>query len=262
LGEAGLPGLWMSLGMFTAAALLGTLLTGPRWRELLQQPGLLLLMALANGWLNTAFVLAMLDGNVVRVLLLFYLSPLWSTLLAWGWLGERPSPAGIATLVLAMVGAAFMLWDPSLGLPWPQSAADWLALSAGLGFSLSNVTVRRLHALSPMVMGTAIWWGVVVVAGLWLLLGGHPLPQVAAMTWLGSAALGLLGVFTATLALIYGVGRMPVYRSATILLFELVVGAVSAQWLTDEVVTPREWLGGGLIMLAAYLSARSARRAG
>jgi drug/metabolite transporter (DMT)-like permease len=41
-----------------------------------------------------------------------------------------------------------------------------------------------------------------------------------------------------------------------------VVGAVSAQWLTDEVVTAREWLGGGLIICAAYLSARSERQAG
>jgi len=49
-----------------------------------------------------------------------------------------------------------------------------------------------------------------------------------------------------------------VHRSATILLFELVAGAVSSQWLTDEVVTTLEWFGGGLIILAAYLAARQA----
>jgi len=73
--------------------------------------------------------------------------------------------------------------------------------------------------------------------------------------------LGGVGICTATLAVVYGVTKMPVHRSAVILLFELVAGAVSAQWLTDEIVTNVEWFGGGLIMLAAYLSARASARA-
>ena len=42
-----------------------------------------------------------------------------------------------------------------------------------------------------------------------------------------------------------------------ILLFEVVAGAVSAQLLTDEVVLLREWVGGGFVILAAYLSAHA-----
>ena len=49
---------------------------------------------------------------------------------------------------------------------------------------------------------------------------------------------------------------MPAHRSAVILLFELVAGAVSAQLLTNEVVHPQEWVGGGLIIAAAWLEAR------
>jgi drug/metabolite transporter (DMT)-like permease len=55
----------------------------------------------------------------------------------------------------------------------------------------------------------------------------------------------------------YGVTHMPVYRSAVILLFELVAAAVSTQWLSSEIIEPAEWLGGALILTAAYLSARS-----
>ncbi|MCR4300289.1 MAG: DMT family transporter, partial [Sulfuricaulis sp.] len=54
-----------------------------------------------------------------------------------------------------------------------------------------------------------------------------------------------------------GVTHMPVHRSAVLALIELVAGAVSQQLLTDEVVSIREWIGGGLIVLGAYLSARS-----
>jgi drug/metabolite transporter (DMT)-like permease len=49
---------------------------------------------------------------------------------------------------------------------------------------------------------------------------------------------------------------MPVHRSAVILLFELVVGAVSSLYLTDEVILLREWIGGSMIIIAACLVAR------
>lgn len=260
LETAGLNGLWTTWVIFAVAAVPGVWLAWPHRRTLREQPGLLLFIALANGWLNTAFVLAVLDGNVVRVLLLFYLSPLWSTLLGWWWLGERPSRFGLATLVLAMAGALLMLWNPQLGFPWPQDQADWLAISAGLGFSFSNVAVRRLKHL-PVVMKAAVsWWGVVAVVGVWLLLTQASIPTISSGAWLGAVALGGIGIFSASLALIVGVEKMPVHRSAVILLFELVAGAVSSQLLTDETVTVIEWSGGVLIMLSAYLSARDAAR--
>lgn len=256
LEAAGLSGLWTTWVIFTVAALPGLWLSWSHRHILWEHPGLLLLIALVNGWLNTAFVLAVLDGNVVRVLLLFYLSPLWSTLLGWWWLGERPSRLGLATLALAMFGAMLMLWNPQLGFPWPQDRADWLAISAGMGFSVSNVLVRRLKHLPSVLKATVAWWGVVIVVGIWLLLAQASLPTISSQAWLGAVLLGIVGIFSASLALIYGVKKMPVHRSAVILLFELVAGAVSAQWLTDEIVTVMEWTGGALIIFAAYLSAR------
>ncbi|NOX93425.1 MAG: DMT family transporter [Gammaproteobacteria bacterium] len=258
LEAAGLSGLWTTWVIFTAASLPGLWLVWPYRHMLRDQPGLLLLIALANGWLNTAFVLAVLDGNVVRVLLLFYLSPLWSTLLAWWWLGEKPSRFGLATLAVAMMGALLMLWNPQLGFPWPQDQADWLAISAGIGFSFSNVAVRRLKHMPTIIKAAVTWWGVVVVAGIWLLLIQAPMPVVSGGAWVSALILGGIGIFTASLALIYGVEKMPVHRSAVILLFELVAGAVSSQLLTNEIVTTVEWFGGALIVLAAYLSVQGA----
>lgn len=256
LAEAGLDGLWTTWVIFATAAVPGAVLAWAKRGELLEQPGLLLLIALTSGWLNTAFVLAVLDGNVVRVILLFYLSPLWSTLLGWWWLGERPSLFGWFTLVLAMLGALFILWNSSLGFPWPQGAPDWLAISSGLGFSLSNALVRRTQHLSVRLKAGVAWWGVVLVSGTWLLFAGIPWPSVTATTWLGAIALGAFGIFFMTLAVVYGVGKMPLHRSAVILLFEVLAGAISSQILTNERLLPIEWLGGGLIVAAAWLSAR------
>ena len=75
-------------------------------------------------------------------------------------------------------------------------------------------------------------------------------------TFLAAAVLGVVGILCMTALVQHGVTHMPVHRSAVISLIELVAGAVSQQLLTDEVVTVREWVGGALIVLGAYLSAR------
>jgi drug/metabolite transporter (DMT)-like permease len=149
-----------------------------------------------------------------------------------------------------------MLWNEEIGMPWPRDNADWLAVSSGFAFALSNVFVRRLQTVSVWLKSTGSWAGVVLVAGLWILISHSGLPVVGAGVYLAGIALGLCGFLVMTVTVLYGVTRMPVHRSAVILLFEIVVGAVSSLLLTDEIVLPREWLGGSMIILAAYLAAR------
>jgi drug/metabolite transporter (DMT)-like permease len=222
-----------------------------------RQPLVLALMALAAGWCNVAFVLAVLDGTVVRVLLLFYLSPVWTLVLGWVFLKEHPGASGLVVFVLAVGGAVVMLWNFDMGMPWPRSQADWLAASSGFAFAFSNVMVRKMQAVSMQTKCAATWLGVVIVAAVSILIASEGFPAVAASTWLSAAVLGWLGFVVMTLTVIYGVSRMPVHRSAVILLFELVVGAVSSLLLTDERVLLQEWLGGVLILLAAYLAAHA-----
>jgi drug/metabolite transporter (DMT)-like permease len=59
-----------------------------------------------------------------------------------------------------------------------------------------------------------------------------------------------------TIAVLYGLARMPVFRAAILMLFELLVAAISAWILTDERMSSVEWLGGALIFIAAYGMAR------
>lgn len=255
----GLAGLWSTLTSY-AAALVPLL-----WLFVRRLPAVrrdlwgLLMLGLAGGWCNVSFILAVLDGNVVRVLLLFYLSPFWALCLGWLVLGERPTRASLAVLVLAMAGALTMLWDPRIGVPWPRDTADWLAASSGFTFALTNLYVRRLQAIDVWMKSVVTWLGCVLIALVWILLSDTAAPGATTGAWIGAAALGLFGFLSMTVAVQYGVTHMPLHRSAVILLFELVVGAVSSQLLTDEQVLTREWLGGGMILLAAFQAARTSR---
>lgn len=257
LEAAGMHGLWTTMISYAAALALGFLPFVARRGELTRQPLTLLWLALASGWCNVAFVMAVLEGTVVRVLLLFYLSPIWAVVLARYVLGERVSASARWVFLLAILGALIMLWDPAIGLPWPSGPGDWLAVSSGIGFAIANVMVRRLQQVSMPVKNAASWCGVLFVAAIWLaMLGTDVTPQVTPSVWLSAVALGLFGIFIMTYATQYGVTHMPVHRSAVIMLFELVAGALSSLWLTNEQVLPREWLGGALIIGAAYWTAR------
>ena len=252
-----MTGLWTTLLAYSGALLVGLAFFRAHLSHFKQQPLLLFIIAASNGWLNVAFILAVIDGNVVRVILLFYLSPVWSTLLGWLVLKEQISAWSVATLVVAMTGAMTMLWDPELGFPWPQHYTDWLAISAGIGFSISNVTVRKLQDVSIGSKTIAAWVGVTIVALVWIIVGKVPMPEVSSQIWSWTFLIGTVLIIVMTLSVQYGVTHMPVYQSAVILLFELVAAALSAQWLSDEVTTGKEWLGGSMIMLAGYLSARA-----
>lgn len=253
LEESGLTGPWQMVVSYTAAFLVLALAAWPGLAGMARHRGKLLLMALAAGWTNLGFVLAMLEGTVARVLILFYLSPLWTVLLGHFFLREPLSRLTLVTLAMGLAGALLMLWEPGVsfgGIGW----GDLVAVTAGFAFAVTNVLTRGLADLGTRQKTLVSWAGVVLLSLAVALFQGQPLPQVPWQAWAGSIGLGMFGFLTATLAVIYGVSRMPVQRSAVILLVEIFIGALSAWWLAGEQLSLREWLGGGMIMLAGVIA--------
>lgn len=218
----------------------------------------LVVLGLTSGWSNVGYVLGVLEGEVMRVLLLFYLSPLWTVLLARLLLGERLSLLGWLVVMLSLAGAMVMLWQPQAVMPLPANRAEWLGLSAGVTFALSVVAGRHLGAsVSDGVKTVAVWGGVTVLVAGGLL--AYP-QQGWQGVWSWDAAWLLLGLAVAigsvTYAVQYGVARIPASQSSVIFLFELVVAAVAAYWLTHERLEPQEWLGAAMIIAASLFSGR------
>src|SRR5574340_208128 len=145
LQSAGMSGVLASGLTYLVALLLGLIALRGAWRRC-RPSWLLLPIGLAAGGCNLGYVLATLHGEVMRVLLLFYLSPLWTVLLAHMLLGEHLNRAGTAIVALSLAGAVVMLWQPALGLPLPQTHAEWIGLASGFLFALSNVLIRKASA--------------------------------------------------------------------------------------------------------------------
>ncbi len=254
LEAAGLSGPWQLATSYSAAFLALALARWPGLNGLAERKGLVFLLMLSAGWTNLGFVLAVLGGTVARVLIFFYLSPLWAVLLGRFFLGERFTRTTLFTLAAGLAGALLMLWKPEVGRE-SMSSNDLLAITAGFAFAVANVLTRGLEGLGTR-QKTLISWAGVVLLSLFLALIWQPLPQVPWEAWLAATALGVFGILGATLAVIYGVSMMPVQRSAVILLVEILVGALSAWLLADERLSLREWLGGGMILAAGLLAIR------
>src|SRR6187431_728213 len=80
LNERGLHPLWATVLIYALAAVVITLWRREAWGQLWRRPALWLLV-LASGTTNASFNWGVTVGDVVRVVLLFYLMPLWAALL-------------------------------------------------------------------------------------------------------------------------------------------------------------------------------------
>lgn len=260
LNALGLHPLWATALIYALAVVGITLWRPSAWRDLANTRSLWLLV-LASGTTNATFNWGVTIGDVVRVVLLFYLMPLWAVLLA-RWLLKEPLTGAAAMRVgMALVGAGIVLWPPGGGWPLPQSLAEWLAILGGFTFALNNVLLRREAHRPEAARALAMFLGGASVSAVLAVAlsqqGGVPLPPALAPGWvLGGIALAfafLLG----NAALQYGAARLPANVTAVVMITEVLFASVSAVLLGAGIVTPMLVIGGALIVGATLLSARS-----
>jgi drug/metabolite transporter (DMT)-like permease len=255
LNEAGVGGIASSFFSYATPLLLMGWLHGRALRTARGQWMWLSALGLAAGWTNLAYVLAVLEGEVVRVLLLFYLSPLWTVLFSRFLLREKLNRAGWAVMALAAGGALAMLWQPG-AWPLPANHAEWLALSAGVMFAASNVISRHLDGVAEGAKAVSVWAGVAVLTLVGLALRPAELDfmaDAATATWLLLAGVGIL-IGSMTYAVQYGLARVPANQAIVIFLSELVVAAIAAYFLSDERMGVQEWIGAVMIITASLFS--------
>jgi len=216
------------------------------------------LLAAAAGMTNVGFNWAVTIGDVVRVVLLFYLMPAWAALLAWPLLAEKPTWPDVLRIALAMAGVAVVLKTPDTTWPVPHSLADWLALAGGISFALNNILLRRLrHVDAPgrvlaMFVGGAIMAGTTAVLGV--TAGFAPAPSAPQASWALGLALSV-GFLASNIALQYGAARLDSHTTALVMLSEVVFASLSSVALGAAELSARTVLGGLLILVAAAWSA-------
>ena len=257
LQEAGLHPLIATALVYLLSVLLLLAVRPQAWRAFAGQP-LLWLLAAAAGMTNVGFNWAVTVGDVVRVVLLFYLMPAWTVVLAWPLLGEKPTLVSLLRVALAMGGVAIVLKTGDSPWPVPESLADGLALAGGMSFALTNILLRKLQRVDAAPRVLAMFSGGAVMAGATALLGMAfgfvPVPPPPQAGWGLGLALSL-GFLASNVALQYGAARLDAHTTALIMLSEVVFASLSSVALGAAELHLRTGVGGALILAAAAWSA-------
>lgn len=256
LESAALPGAW---GSFVVAAV-ATLLMAPvgwRYRARLAQAGWLEIAAILLG--GAAFVMysvGLVYGRVAIVILLFYLTPVWSTLIGRLWLGWPTPWLRYLAILIGLIGLLLVLGADG-GVPLPRSIGDWLGLASGLLWSISSTGIRTRSRLGAGETTFVFIFGSLVAAlVLALTLSPRPaLPSAAELlptiAWVLAAA--VLWWALSLAALLWAATRLEPARLGILLMSEVLVGVFSAALFAGEQAGAAEMVGGALVVAAAVL---------
>ena len=154
LQREGLHPLWTTAIVFTLASLAIAAVRPRAIGQLLRTPALWLLLV-AAGVTNATFNWAIVVGDVVRVVLLFYLMPLWTVVFARLVLGERLDRAAALRIALGAAGAAIVLWPSdaaSAGAGWTASLPLPVTLATDAPVTPLPVTTVKSAASTPVTL--------------------------------------------------------------------------------------------------------------
>jgi drug/metabolite transporter (DMT)-like permease len=255
LEARGLGGSWATVAVYGVAFAGLAPLVLARPRRLAAGLGSLALVALFSGTSLAAWNHALLTGEVVRSMLLFFVSPVWATLLAWVVLGQPMGRLRLVSIPLGLAGAAIVL-GADVAIPWPRDGAEAAALLAGVLFAVASVVIRAARRVGDWDKTAATFLGCTIGAcAVGALLPGGPAPGwdglTAALPLVAAVAFAVL--LPATWLEIWGNSRLDPGAVNVIFQLEIVVAAVTASLLAGETIGWREAVGGALIVGAGLI---------
>jgi drug/metabolite transporter (DMT)-like permease len=264
LAEMGLIGAWGTLAITLAAA--GLLFPfAPASRRQLAAADPLALASIALG--GAAFALysvGFLYGRVAIIILLWFLSPVWSTLIGRYLMGWPTPRLRVAAIAVGLAGLALMLGRDGQA-PLPHGVGEWMSLVGGVLWSFSTTGIRTKSDIAPLPAAFIFAVGA-TLATLVLAPMLRPLPTLAARDMakaIGLAfATGGLWWGVSIAGLMWATVRLDPARVAILLMTEVLAGALSASFLANERLREAEMLGGALVLCAGVLEIWPARRSG
>lgn len=252
LAEMGLDGLHLVFIAFASGAVLLSPWLYKQYRFWKKSVTLMLMIAIAGGFANASFQTAIYHGDVIRVMILFYMLPVWSVLGGRLFLHEKIDAIRIIAVVLCLSGAFIILdiWHTSwAGIGW----IDVLAMGSGMGLAATNILFRFTQNIPVMSKVCVMFIGCTALMGLSLMV----FPTTATLPDNSAVLLAVVyGAFWLTLitfATQWGVTQMDAGRSAIIIVVELVVAVVSSALIITAGLKFYEVIGGLMVLSAAVL---------
>jgi drug/metabolite transporter (DMT)-like permease len=255
---SGLSGAWVAWMIYGLPALLVLpLVLRDGGRGLVAGGWPLLWLGLSTGICNYLYAVSVVYGDVARIVLLFYVNPVWSVLLERLVLRARITPGRAAALALGLAGMFILNYDGQ-GLPLPRNLAEWGGLAAGFCWAVGLVTMRMTPTVGMTEKAFLQYATALLFGGLILALGLFPgQPDWALVDWrvatLWIVIAAGVWVLPGLLLSFWAAARMSPTRASMLFMAEVVVGVVTAAIWTDYPFGWREAIGGLVIVSASVV---------
>lgn len=210
--------------------------------------------------LGTAFSLytvSLVMTDVIHAILLFYMTPVWSTLAGWLLFRERLDLGRVLAIVMGL-GGLWAVLGVSGGLPLPRNAGDGVALVSGMFWAAGTMrSFRRPSDRIALPVFTFSLGGVIssaiILAGA-AAIGAH-LAQVgdllAMLPWI--VLFGLVFFVPPNFLVLWAAQRIDPARVGILLMTEALFGTLSAALLSGEPFGLSTAIGTALIVSAGLI---------
>ena len=255
LEAAGLGGAWVSVIFFATTALspIPWMFKRAAWQGFRQHFAGGALLGLAF----TLYTVSLLLTDVIDAILLFYLTPVWSTLAGLALFGERLTPQRLIAIALGFAGMAFILGFDN-GLPMPSRSGDWLALVSGMIWAAGTMRSARKPSSSIMLPVLSFSGGGLIASlGVAIIamradssLATFSNPE-AVMPW--AIIIALLVFVPPNFLVLWAAQRLDSGRVGILLMTEVLAGAITAALLSGEAFGAMEITGTLLIAGAGLI---------
>ena len=259
LDDNGVQGLWSvaSLLLVPVIFIVPYLL----WKKRLTFTPWYCLFGLTIGTSVAIYFAAMIFSDVIRIIFLFYLLPVWATLLSWLLYRQKIKPLQILAIGMALFGL-YLLLGGTEKFPIPSDIGDWFGLGSGFLWALALVMIRGnpdidplANTSAPFVFGAPIAIAIALVLSFSGATEASSPPDMTSLLPVAPVAIlvGLLILWPSVFGQIWGARLISAPTAALVTMSEIVMATVSAWLLIGTTLSPIAWLGGGLIILAAVL---------
>lgn len=213
--------------------------------------------ALSIGIAFTLYGIALSYTDIVRVVLLFYLAPAWSTLIECLFFGRRFTLRSFLGLCFSFLGIV-VIFRGELPIDGLGALGDWLALFAGLAWSVGSALMFMSKQISVPAMSSASFGGAVIVSGIVFLLFETDTTvllsdQNRVKILLVCTLLGFFYLLPVTALTLWGATQIPPAMMSFLLTLEVVSAVGSSALLLGERFGLIELAGTALIIAGAMV---------
>lgn len=217
--------------------------------------------ALSMGTSMALYFAAFIFTDVIRVVFLFYMLPVWATLISWAMFGQKIRPIQLLAIAVALTGLYFLLGGDG-SIPVPKNIGDWFGLIAGFFWALSLNLIRQNPDIDPIVTTLSPYvFGAPIAIGLAFLLFFVSPSELTSIPKAGDIVsaipfvllIGVIIMAPSIYGQVWGARFVAAPTAALLTMTEIVFATLSAWLLIGTTLTGLGWFGGGLIILAAVL---------